>query len=49
MSYLDFQQQTYNQVLEIVDEKISKSKGIKSLRKSLLKQINRIEELKQYK
>ena len=49
MSYLDFQQQTYNQVLEIVDEKISKGKGIKSLRKSLLKQINRIEQLKQYK
>jgi hypothetical protein len=49
MSYLDFQQQTYNNVLELVDEKISKGKGIKSLRKSLIKQINRIEELKQYK
>lgn len=49
MSYLDFQQQTYNQILEIVDEKISKGKGIKSLRKTILKNINRIEELKQYK
>jgi hypothetical protein len=49
MSYLDFQQQTYNNVLEIVDKKISKGKGIKSLRKSLIKQINKIEELKQYK
>jgi hypothetical protein len=49
MSYLDFQQQTYSNVLELVDEKISKGKDIKSLRKSLIKQINRIEELKQYK
>jgi hypothetical protein len=49
MSYLDFQQQTYDNVLKLVDKKISKGKGIKSLRKSLLKQINKIEELKQYK
>jgi hypothetical protein len=49
MNYLDFQQQTYSNVLELVDEKISKGKGIKSLRKDILKNINRIEELKQYK
>jgi hypothetical protein len=42
MNYLDFQQQTYSNVLELVDEKISKGKGIKSLRKSVVKRIKYI-------
>lgn len=49
MSYLDLQQHTYNKILQIVDRKISKGKGIKSLRKTILKNIEQLEELKQYK
>jgi hypothetical protein len=35
MSYLDRQRDQYQEVLKLIDKKISKGKGIKSLRKSI--------------
>ena len=48
MSYLNNQKQLYENVLKIIDKKISKGKGIKSIRKYIVKQINHLEYLKSY-
>ena len=45
MSYLDRQRDQYQEVLKLIDKKISKGKGIKSLRKSIAKRINKLEYL----
>jgi hypothetical protein len=45
MSYLDRQRDQYHEVLKLIDKKISKGKGIKSLRKSIAKRINKLEYL----
>ena len=45
MSYLNRQKDQYIEVLTLIDKKISKGKGIKSLRKSILKRVNRLEYL----
>lgn len=45
MSYLDTKRDQYHDLLKLVDEKISKGKGIKSFRKSLVKKINQLEYL----
>ena len=49
MSYLDTKRDQYYDLLKLVDKKISKGKGIKSLRKSLLKKINELEYLIEHK
>jgi hypothetical protein len=48
MSYLDTQKRLYQEVLKTVDQKISKGKGIKSIRKHLVKQIKHLDYLKSY-
>ncbi len=48
MSYLDYQKRLYSSILAKVDKKIAKGKGIKSLRKHLVKQIKHLEYLKSY-
>jgi|TARA_B100000029_G_C17437679_1_gene910285 hypothetical protein len=48
MSYLDTQKRLYQEVLKTVDNKISKGKGIKSIRKHLIKQIEHLDYLKSY-
>ena len=48
MSYLDTQKRLYQEVLQTVDKKISKGKGIKSIRKHLVKQIKHLDYLKSY-
>ena len=48
MSYLDTQKKLYQEVLKTVDNKISKGKGIKSVRKHLIKQIEHLDYLKSY-
>lgn len=48
MSYLDSQQRLYKDVLQTIDKKISKGKGIKSIRKHIVKQIKHLEYLKSY-
>ena len=48
MSYLNSQKQLYEDVLKIIDKKISKGKGIKSVRKHIVKQINHLNYLKSY-
>ena len=45
MSYLDTQKKFYQEILQAVDKKISKGKGIKSLRKTILKRLNQLEYL----
>ena len=42
MSYLNSQKKLYEDVLKIIDKKISKGKGIKSIRKHIVKQINHL-------
>jgi hypothetical protein len=49
MSYLDRQRDQYQEVLKLIDKKISKGKGIKSLRKSIAKRINKLEYLIDYR
>ena len=49
MSYLDVKRDQYNDLLKLVDEKISKGKDIKSLRKSLIKKVNQLEYLIEHK
>jgi hypothetical protein len=49
MSYLDRQRDQYQEVLKLIDKKISKGKGIKSLRKSIAKRINKLEYLIEYR
>lgn len=48
MSYLENQQRTYQDVLNKIDKKISKGKGIKSIRKYIVKQIDKLEYLRSY-
>jgi hypothetical protein len=48
MSYLDNQQKLYQEVLQTIDKKISKGKGIKSIRKHIIKRINHLNYLKSY-
>ena len=48
MSYLDSQQRLYQDVLKTIDKKISKGKGINTMRKHIVKQINHLEYLKSY-
>ena len=48
MSYLENQQRTYQDILSKIDKKISKGKGIKSIRKYIVKQINKLEYLRSY-
>ena len=45
MSYLDRQKDQYLEVITLIDQKIAKGKGIKSLRKSITKRINQLEYL----
>ena len=45
MSYLDRQRDQYHEVLKLIDRKISKGKGIKSLRKSITKRVKELEYL----
>ena len=49
MSYLERSKDQYLEVISLIDKKISKGKGIKSLRKSLLKKINELEYLIEHK
>ncbi len=48
MSYLDSQQKLYQDVLKTIDRKISKGKGIKSMRKHIIKKIKELEYFKSY-
>ena len=45
MSYLERSKDQYNDILQLIDKKISKGKGIKSLRKSILKRVNQLDYL----
>ena len=49
MSYLDRKRDQYHEVLKLIDKKISKGKGINSLRKSIVKKINQIEYFRDHK
>ena len=49
MSYLERSKDQYVDIIKLIDKKISKGKGIKSLRKSLLKKINQLEYLIEHK
>ena len=48
MSYLDSQKRLYQEVLKTIDKKISKGKGIKSMRKHIIKRIEELEYFKSY-
>jgi hypothetical protein len=45
MSYLDRQKDQYLEVISLIDQKIAKGKGIKSLRKTLKKRVDELEYL----
>ena len=49
MSYLDRRKDQYLEVVTLIDKKIAKGKGIKSLRKTLLKKVNELEYLIEHK
>ena len=49
MSYLERSRDQYNDTLQLIDKKISKGKGIKSLRKSIIKKLNELEYLIEHK
>jgi hypothetical protein len=49
MSYLDRQKDQYLEVIALIDKKIAKGKGIKSLRKSIKKRVDELEYLIEYK
>jgi len=49
MSYLERSKDQYVEIIKLIDKKISKGKGIKSLRKSLIKKINQLEYLIEHK
>ena len=42
MSYLDSQRRLYQDILKAIDKKISKGKGIKSMRKYIIKRIKEL-------
>ena len=48
MSHLDKSIEIYREVINIIDKKEAKGKGLKSVRKKLNKRINQIEYLKSY-
>ena len=49
MSYLDRSKEQYTEVINLIDKKLSEGKGIKSLRKSLVKRVKEIEYLMKFK
>lgn len=49
MSYLERSKDQYLEVISLIDKKISKGKGIKSLRKTILKRVNKLEYLIDHK
>ena len=49
MSYLERSRDQYSNTLQLIDKKISKGKGIKSLRKSIVKKINQLVYLIEHK
>tara|TARA_E500000178_G_scaffold316769_1_gene336811 strand:- start:136 stop:285 length:150 start_codon:yes stop_codon:yes gene_type:complete len=49
MSYLERSKDQYLEVVTLIDRKIAKGKGIKSLRKTLLKKVNELEYLIEHK
>jgi len=49
MSYLERSKDQYLDIIALIDKKISKGKGIKSLRKSLVKKVNQLEYLIEHK
>ena len=49
MSYLERSKDQYLSTIALIDKKISKGKGIKSLRKSLVKKVNELEYLIEHK
>ena len=49
MSYLERSKDQYNDILQLIDKKISKGKGIKSLRKSIVKRVNKLDYLIEHK
>jgi len=48
MSYLDREMEIYRKIIEIINEKESKGKGLESVRKKLRKKIQKIEFLKSF-
>jgi len=48
MSYLDREIAMYKEVIDLIDKKEAKGKGLKSVRKKLNKRIEEIEYLKSY-
>jgi len=44
-SYLDKRQQDLYEMVNLIDKKVSKGKGIKSLKKTLLKRIKHLDEV----
>jgi len=48
MSYLDYQKNMYIDLISEIDKKISEGKGIRSIRKYLIKKVNHIDYLKNY-
>ena len=49
MSYLERSKDQYLEVISLIDKKIAKGKGIKSLRKTILKKLNQLEYLIEHK
>jgi hypothetical protein len=49
MSYLEKSKDQYLEIITLIDEKISKGKGIKSLRKSIIERINQLEYIIDHK
>jgi hypothetical protein len=49
MSYLERSKDQYLEVVTLIDRKIAKGKGIKSLSKTLLKKVNELEYLIEHK
>lgn len=45
MNYLDKKHEDLQQILYLIDKKISKGKGIKSLRKAILKRIKHLDKV----
>ena len=49
MSYLERSKDQYSEIINLIDKKLSEGKGIKSLRKSLVKKVKEIEYLMKFK
>ena len=47
-SFFDIEIELYNDVIKIIDKKISKGKDIESIKKKIRKRIKRLEYLKNY-